>query len=71
MPLRGHPIRGQYDRPRGHSMHGCPEHVTYGMENKIYNATIGDAIGWFKTMTPNAYIRGVKTQNWKRFNKRL
>ena len=59
MPLRGHPIRG------------CPECVTYGMENKIYNATIGDAVGWFKTMTTNAYICGVKTQNWKRFNKRL
>jgi len=43
----------------------------YGMENKIYDATIGDAIGWFKTMTTNAYIHGVKTQNWKRFNKRL
>ena len=73
MPLRGHPIRGHMrDRPiRGHSMHDCPEHVTYGMKNKIYNATIGDAIGWFKTMTTNAYIRGVKTQNWKPFNKRL
>ena len=31
MSLRGHPIRG------------FPEPVTYGMENKIYNATIGDA----------------------------
>ena len=59
MSLRGHPIRRYPERP------------TYGMENKIYNATIGDAVGWFKTMTTNAYICGVKTQNWKRFNKRL
>ena len=40
-------------------------------DNKKYNATIGDAMEWFKTMTTNEYIRGVKTQNWKRFNKKL
>ncbi len=28
-------------------------------------------IQWFKTMTINAYINGVKTKNWKPFNKRL
>ena len=28
-------------------------------------------IQWFKTMTTNAYINGVKTKNWKPFNKRL
>jgi REP element-mobilizing transposase RayT len=53
----------------GMPLRGRP--VMYGMENKIYNAIIGDAIGWFKTMTTNAYIHGVKTQKWKRFNKRL
>ena len=26
---------------------------------------------WFKTMTTNEYIRGVKNKNWKRFEKRL
>ena len=26
---------------------------------------------WFKTMTTNEYIRGVKTKNWQRFNKRV
>jgi len=26
---------------------------------------------WFKTMTTNEYIRGVKTQGWKPFNGKL
>jgi REP element-mobilizing transposase RayT len=28
-------------------------------------------IGWFKTMTTNRYIVGVKDKNWKRFAGRL
>ncbi len=28
-------------------------------------------IQWFKTMTTNEYIRGVKNKNWKRFDKKL
>ena len=30
-----------------------------------------DIIGWYKTMTTNAYIRGVKGDTWLRFNGRL
>ncbi len=41
------------------------------MDNQKYNATVGDAMDWFKTMTTNEYIRGVKTQNWQRFDKKL
>lgn len=43
----------------------------YGLHNKKYNATIPDAMDWFKTMTTNEYIRGVKNHNWKRFDKKL
>ena len=32
---------------------------------------IPDIIGWFKTMTTNAYIKGVKGENWQRFDRRL
>ena len=39
--------------------------------NKKFNASIGDAINWFKTMTTNEYIRGVKILNWKSFDKRI
>jgi len=30
-----------------------------------------DAIGWFKTMTTNAYIRSVKADGWPRFDGHL
>jgi REP element-mobilizing transposase RayT len=43
----------------------------YGMQNKIYGASISDVMDWFKTMTTNEYIRGVKQLGWKRFNKKF
>lgn len=43
----------------------------YGLDNKKYNATIGDAMDWFKTMTTNDYIRGVKIMGWQRFDGKL
>jgi putative transposase len=33
--------------------------------------TLGDAVQWFKTMTTNEYIRGVKELGWPRFNRKL
>ena len=41
------------------------------MDNKKRNATIGDAMDWFKTMTTNEYIRGVKNNNWQTFEKKF
>jgi putative transposase len=41
------------------------------MHNIKYGATIGDAMDWFKTMTTNEYIRGVKTWGWEPFNGKL
>ena len=32
---------------------------------------LGQAIGWFKTMTTNAYIRGVKERGWRPFPGRI
>jgi putative transposase len=60
----------------GASLRGRPKtfprgHPEYGMNNKKYNATIGDAMDWFKTMTTNEYIRGVKIHNWERFYKKF
>jgi len=52
------------------SLRGRPE-IQYGIDNQKYGATICDAMDWFKTMTTNEYIRGVKTMNWKTFNRRL
>ena len=33
--------------------------------------TLGRIVQQFKTITTNKYIMGVKSNNWKRFNKRL
>ena len=64
-PLRGRPITNE--RPITNKR---PENP-YGPENKKYNATIGAAMDWFKTMTTNEYIRGVKTLGWQPFNGKL
>ena len=34
-------------------------------------AALGDVVQWYKTMTTNAYIRGVREHGWKRFDGRL
>ena len=33
--------------------------------------TVGDVVGAFKSLTTNEYIRGVKNNDWSRFNKKL
>lgn len=33
--------------------------------------TLGRIVQWFKTMTTNAYIRGVRTRDWPQFDSRL
>jgi len=43
----------------------------YGRSNQKNNSTLGNAVGWFKTMTTNAYIRGVKNDGWQPFHRRL
>lgn len=37
----------------------------------LYPETLGDMMKWFKTMSTNAYIRGVKEQGWARFQGQL
>jgi putative transposase len=76
-PLRGRP-NTRRDRPdtstvgQPNTQNNSPNHPQqYGPNNKKYNATIGDAMNWFKTMTTNEYIRGVKTNNWEPFNGKL
>ena len=58
-PLRGHPQRG------------TSQNEKYGNHNKQINKTIGSVCNWFKTMTTNNYIRGVKQQNWIPFHGKL
>ena len=59
----GHPHGGEKSghphggRESGHPHGGAP--------------TLGDVMDWFKTMTTNAYIRGVKQSDWTPFYGRL
>ena len=63
----GAPLRGRPDeRGRPHN-----DGHQYGIHNKQFDATIGDVMDWFKTMTTNAYIRGVKNNDWMRFDGKL
>ena len=65
----GTPLRGCPDN--GHPETNPPNTPKYGPHNIKYNASIFDMMDWFKTMTTNEYIRGVKTKNWPRYYKRL
>jgi len=59
-PLRGRPVDAcTIDVPQ------------YGPDNKKFGVPMGEMVDWFKTMTTNEYIRGVKNQGWKRFDGKL
>ncbi len=62
----GAPLRG---RPNDQILNN--KNNLYGHENRIFGAPIGRAMDWFKTMTTNEYIRGVKNNGWQHFDGRL
>jgi len=47
---------------------GSPQHL--GLFQQI-GSPLGSVVQWFKTMSTNEYIRGVKTLGWKPFNGKL
>src|SRR5665647_513356 len=61
----GAPLRG---RPVDTCTIDVPQ---YGPDNKKFGVPMGEMVNWFKTMTTNEYIRGVKNQGWKRFDSKL
>jgi len=61
----GAPLRGRPDNV------GAFQTPQYGPDNKKFHATIGDMMDWFKTMTTNEYIRGVKQYGWQLFMGKL
>ena len=62
--------------PNNANQNVCPNNI---MRNSGKPKITGEHVGsplhvmvqWFKTMTTNEYIRGVKNHNWKRFNGKL
>jgi hypothetical protein len=72
----GHSIPNGYPQPndtiQNYQIDQCPAiDDRYGIHNKRYGATISDVMDWFKTMTTNEYIRGVKNIGWRRFDDKL
>jgi REP element-mobilizing transposase RayT len=65
--------------PVGADLRVCPDGPDTLGEHMSGEHTLGEHTGsplhavvqWFKTMTTNEYIRGVKTLDWKPFNKKL
>jgi putative transposase len=77
-PLRGRPMNDErITDERGRSANNDNDHAiagqyaVYGYDNKKHHATIGDVMDWFKTMTTNEYIRGVKKLGWPPFDRKL
>lgn len=42
-------------------------HTGLPLQEHDVNPSIGEIVQWFKTMTTNAYIKGVKQNNWLPF----
>ena len=61
--------------PVGADLCACPLRVCHDADEHIAGEHIGSPlqamIQWLKTMTTNEYIRGVKNNDWPRFNKKL
>ena len=67
--------------PVGANLRVCPnesnehENISGDISGDILGEHVGSplrsVIQWFKTMTTNEYIRGVKTLGWQRFDKKL
>jgi len=59
----------------GADLRVCPDDKISGEISQEQGEHIGSPlraiIQWFKTMTTNAYIRGVKNNNWKSFDGKL
>lgn len=58
---RGEHATGEH---AGSPLRGCPQPTG---EN-IGSSPVGDVVQWFKTMTTNHYIRGVKQNGWQSFD---
>ncbi len=54
---------------------GMPNHVhglvTLGMDDVDSNPSLSTILGWFKTMTTNWYLHGVRDQHWPPYDGRL
>ena len=50
---------------------GCKAEVAHSAEGTHSGVPLHTIVQWFKTMSTNAYIKGVINKGWQRFEKRL
>jgi len=50
-----------------HEMVVMPNHIHFIIQNIHFITSVGAVVQWWKTMTTNEYIRGVKTSDWEPF----
>jgi REP element-mobilizing transposase RayT len=55
----------------GADLRVCPNQSDEHILGEHIGSPLHRVVQWFKTMTTNEYIRGVKTLDWKPFNKKL
>jgi putative transposase len=55
----------------GADLRVCPNNTGEHIEGEHIGSPLHRVVQWFKTMTTNEYIRGVKQNGWQRFNKKL
>ena len=66
------PKKGQSHRIAPTDMTKSDEHASgEHISGEHIGSPLHRMIQWFKTMTTNEYIRGVKNKNWQRFDKKL
>jgi putative transposase len=63
-------VRPNESRPNFESDKG-QTHRSAPTSSSSSNPSLDTMIQWFKTMTTNGYIRGVKEHRWSRFNQKL
>jgi REP element-mobilizing transposase RayT len=72
----GEHIKGEHTgsplhvRPDNHNMRPNDKNGEH-IEGEHTGSPLHAVVQWFKTMTTNEYIRGVKTLNWQPFDKKL
>ena len=69
-------LENKYQNVKCNEMVIMPNHIHFIIENTGINsksggATLIEIVQWFKTMTTNEYIRGVKQLGWPRFDGKL
>ena len=72
MPNHFHGIIVITDEPVGADLRVCPHVAAHTDDQGAHaGAPLPEIVQWFKTMTTNDYIHGIRTRGWPRFRTRL